>query len=47
VLSGLVVEACLLSTVETLAGGAFNLDVKLAWTEIYDFMAGTMIEAGA
>jgi len=42
-----VVEACLLYTVETLAGPAFNLDVKLAWTEIYNFIAATMIEASA
>jgi len=42
-----VVEACLLYTVETLSGDAFNLDVKLAWTEIYNFIAGTMIEASA
>jgi ferredoxin/hemoglobin-like flavoprotein len=41
------VEACLLYTVETLTGPAFNLDVKLAWTEIYNFIAGTMIEASA
>jgi hemoglobin-like flavoprotein len=41
-----VVEACLLHTVETIAGEGFNLDVKLAWTAIYNFVAGTMIEAG-
>jgi hemoglobin-like flavoprotein/class 3 adenylate cyclase len=41
-----VVEACLLHTVETMAGSAFNLDVKLAWTAIYNFIAQTMIEAG-
>ncbi len=40
-----VVEACLLYTVETLAGPSFNLDVKLAWTEIYNFIAETMIES--
>jgi hemoglobin-like flavoprotein len=40
-----VVEACLLHTVETMAGQAFNLDVKLAWTAIYNFVAETMIEA--
>ena len=40
-----IVEACLLSTVEALTGSAFNLDVKLAWTEIYNFIAETMIEA--
>jgi serine/threonine protein kinase/class 3 adenylate cyclase/hemoglobin-like flavoprotein len=42
-----VVEACLLHTVETMAGNGFNLDVKLAWTAIYNFVAETMIEAGA
>jgi len=42
-----VVEACLLYTVETLTGSTFNLDVKLAWTEIYNFIAQTMIEASA
>jgi hypothetical protein len=31
--------------VETMAGQAFNLDVKLAWTAIYNFVAETMIEA--
>ncbi|MDP9191886.1 MAG: protein kinase [Acidobacteriota bacterium] len=41
-----VVEACLLHTVETIAGSGFNLDVKLAWTAIYNFVAETMIEAG-
>jgi ferredoxin/hemoglobin-like flavoprotein len=41
-----VVEACLLHTVETIAGNGFNLDVKLAWTAIYNFVAETMIEAG-
>jgi serine/threonine protein kinase/hemoglobin-like flavoprotein/class 3 adenylate cyclase len=40
-----LVEACLLYTVETLTGTVFNLDVKLAWTEIYNFIAETMIEA--
>jgi len=40
-----IVEACLLHTVETIAGSSFNLDVKLAWTEIYNFVAATMIEA--
>jgi hemoglobin-like flavoprotein/ferredoxin len=42
-----IVEACLLYTIETIAGPAFNLDVKLAWTEIYNFIAQTMIEATA
>jgi hemoglobin-like flavoprotein len=42
-----IVEACLLYTIETIAGGAFNLDLKLAWTEIYNFIAQTMIEAAA
>ncbi|HEV7764166.1 MAG TPA: protein kinase [Thermoanaerobaculia bacterium] len=27
-------------------GDEFNLDVKLAWTQIYNFVAQTMIEAG-
>jgi hemoglobin-like flavoprotein len=40
-----VVEACLLHTIETMAGSSFNLDVKLAWTAIYNFIAQTMIEA--
>jgi hemoglobin-like flavoprotein len=40
-----IVEACLLHTVEAMAGEAFNLDVKLAWTSIYNFIAQTMIEA--
>lgn len=26
-------------------GDEFNLDVKLAWTQIYNFVAQTMIEA--
>jgi class 3 adenylate cyclase/hemoglobin-like flavoprotein len=39
------VEACLLSTLETMMGEDFNLDVKLAWTGIYNFVAQTMIEA--
>jgi nitric oxide dioxygenase len=42
-----VVEACLLHTVATIAGEAFNLDVQLAWTAIYNFIAETMIEAPA
>lgn len=41
-----VVEACLLHTIETMAGAGFNLDVKLAWTAIYNFVAEMMIEAG-
>jgi class 3 adenylate cyclase/hemoglobin-like flavoprotein len=41
-----VVEACLLHTIEVMAGAGFNLDVKLAWTAIYNFVAETMIEAG-
>lgn len=40
------VEACLLYTIETILGDEFNLDVKLAWTQIYNFVAQTMIEAG-
>ena len=40
-----VVEACLMYTIEQMAGSAFNLDVKLAWTAIYSFIAQTMIEA--
>jgi hemoglobin-like flavoprotein/class 3 adenylate cyclase len=39
------VEACLLHTIETIMGPAFNMDVKLAWTQIYNFVAQTMIEA--
>ena len=40
-----MVEACLLHTVEAMSGSGFNLDVKLAWTAIYNFIAQTMIEA--
>jgi serine/threonine protein kinase/hemoglobin-like flavoprotein/class 3 adenylate cyclase len=40
-----IVEVCLLHTIETMAGSAYNLDVKLAWTAIYNFIAQTMIEA--
>ncbi|HEX7829515.1 MAG TPA: protein kinase [Thermoanaerobaculia bacterium] len=39
------VEACLLFTIESMMGDEFNLDVKLAWTRIYNFVAQTMIEA--
>jgi serine/threonine protein kinase/hemoglobin-like flavoprotein/class 3 adenylate cyclase len=39
------VEECLLSTLSTLMGADFNVDVKLAWTRIYNFIAETMIEA--
>lgn len=39
------VEECLLSTVRTLTGDDFNMDVQLAWTRIYNFVAQTMIEA--
>jgi serine/threonine protein kinase/class 3 adenylate cyclase/hemoglobin-like flavoprotein len=39
------VEACLLYTIETMMGDEFTLDVKLAWTRIYNFVAQTMIEA--
>jgi len=39
------VEACLLYTIESLMGEEFNVDVKLAWTRIYNFVAETMIEA--
>jgi hemoglobin-like flavoprotein len=39
------VEACLLYTIETIMGAQCTLDVKLAWTAIYNFIAQTMIEA--
>jgi hemoglobin-like flavoprotein len=39
------VEECLLYTVATIMGPDFNLDVKLAWTRIYNFIAETMIRA--
>jgi len=39
------VEACLLYTIETIMGPQCTLDVKLAWTAIYNFIAQTMIEA--
>lgn len=39
------VEACLLYTIEQMMGREFNIDVKLAWTQIYNFVAATMIEA--
>jgi serine/threonine protein kinase/hemoglobin-like flavoprotein/class 3 adenylate cyclase len=41
------VEECLLHTVKTMLGDEFNLDVQLAWTQIYNFVAQTMIEAAA
>jgi hemoglobin-like flavoprotein len=41
------VEACLLYTIEQMMGREFNIDVKLAWTQIYNFIAATMIEAAA
>jgi hemoglobin-like flavoprotein/class 3 adenylate cyclase len=41
------VEECLLHTVELMMGKEFNLDVKLAWTQIYNFIAGTMIDAAS
>ncbi|MGN6183232.1 MAG: protein kinase domain-containing protein [Thermoanaerobaculia bacterium] len=41
------VEACLLYTIEQLMDEDFNVDVKLAWTRIYNFVAETMIEAAA
>jgi hemoglobin-like flavoprotein/ferredoxin len=41
------VEACLLYTIEKMMGKEFNLDVKLAWTHIYNFIAATMIDAAA
>jgi class 3 adenylate cyclase/hemoglobin-like flavoprotein len=41
------VEACLLYTIEQTMGKDFNVDVKLAWTQIYNFIAQTMIEATA
>lgn len=40
-----IVEACLLYMIEAMAGAAFNVDVKLAWTAVYNFIAQTMIEA--
>jgi hemoglobin-like flavoprotein len=39
------VEQCLLYTIESMIGRDFNIDVKLAWTKIYNFIAQTMIEA--
>jgi len=36
-----------LHTVKTMLGRDFNLDVQLAWTQIYNFIAETMIEAAA
>ncbi|HEX2835659.1 MAG TPA: protein kinase [Thermoanaerobaculia bacterium] len=39
------VEACLLYTIEAMMGDDFNLDVKLAWTRIYNFIAETMIDS--
>ncbi len=42
---GEVFRECLLHTVAEMMGKDFNLDVKLAWTQIYNFIAGTMIEA--
>lgn len=39
------VEECLLFIVATMMGPDFNLDVKLAWTRIYNFIAETMIRA--
>jgi len=41
------VEECLLHTVKTMLGKDFNVDVQLAWTQIYNFVAETMIEAAA
>ena len=38
------VEECLLHTIATMLGEDFNVDVKLAWTSIYGFIAQTMIE---
>jgi len=40
------VEECLIYIVKTFMGDDFNLDVQLAWTRIYNFIAQTMIEAG-
>ena len=40
-----LIEECLLHTIEVMMGANFNLDVKLAWTGIYNFIAETMIEA--
>ena len=40
------VEACLMYMLKTLIGEDFTLDVQLAWTRIYNFIAQTMIEAG-
>jgi hypothetical protein len=31
--------------IEQLMGDDFNVDLKLAWTQIYNFVAETMIEA--
>ncbi|HEX7706126.1 MAG TPA: protein kinase [Thermoanaerobaculia bacterium] len=39
------VEVCLLYTIEQMMGDSFTMDVKLAWTQIYNFVAQTMIEA--
>jgi serine/threonine protein kinase/hemoglobin-like flavoprotein/class 3 adenylate cyclase len=39
------VELCLLHTLETILEKDFTLDVKLAWTQIFNFIAQTMIEA--
>jgi serine/threonine protein kinase/class 3 adenylate cyclase/hemoglobin-like flavoprotein len=39
------VEECLLYTIKTITGDDFTLDVQLAWTRIYNFIAQTMIEA--
>lgn len=39
------VEECLLHTISTIMGKDFTLDVRLAWTKIYNFIAETMIQA--
>jgi nitric oxide dioxygenase len=39
------VEECLLDVVKTMMGDDFTLDVQLAWTKIYNFIAQVMIEA--
>ena len=39
------VEECLIHTISTIMGKDFNLDVRLAWTKIYNFIAETMIQA--
>jgi class 3 adenylate cyclase/hemoglobin-like flavoprotein len=40
------VEQALLETVQRMLGERFTLDVRLAWSRIYNQIAGVMIEAG-